>query len=44
LVTSYAGTAFYNSLLKERQKGQEVEEEDIHNYWMTLRKQEDTEN
>jgi hypothetical protein len=43
LVTPYAGTAFYNSLLKERQKGQENEEEDVHNYWMTLRKQEDTE-
>jgi len=43
LVTSYARTDFYSSLLKERQKGQEDEEEDVCNYWMTLRKQEDTE-
>jgi hypothetical protein len=33
---------FYNSL-KERHKGWKDEEEDVHNYWMTLRKQEDTE-
>ena len=30
--------------LKERQKGQEDEEEDISSYWTTLRKQEDTGN
>jgi hypothetical protein len=41
LVTSCAGTAFYNTLLKEtkreRQKGREQEEEDVSNCCITLR-------
>ena len=31
MVTSCVGTAFYNRLLKERQKGRENEEEDVNN-------------
>jgi hypothetical protein len=31
-------------LLKERWKCREEEKEDVSSYWMTLRKQEDTEN
>jgi hypothetical protein len=46
LVTFCIETAFYNGLLKERQKGgekrREDEEEDVGNYWMTLRKGEVT--
>jgi hypothetical protein len=37
-----AGTAFYNTSLKERLEGQESEEGDVSSCWMTLRKQEDT--
>jgi hypothetical protein len=32
-----------NTLLTERQKGREDEEEDVSSYWMTLRKVGDTE-
>jgi hypothetical protein len=38
--------AFYNRLLKERQRGDRSEKEeegkDVGSYWMTLRKEEDT--
>ena len=33
-----------NTLLKEEYKGREDEEEDVSNYWMTLRKREDNGN
>jgi hypothetical protein len=29
------GTAFYNTLLKERYKRREEEEEDVSGYWVT---------
>jgi hypothetical protein len=35
LVTSCVGTAFGNTLLKERQKGREEEEEDVSSYCTT---------
>jgi hypothetical protein len=41
MVISFVRTVFYNTLLKERQKGREDEEEDISSYWMILRKSED---
>ena len=48
LVTSCIGTAFYNTLLKERyregQKWREDEDEDVSSYWMTLKKREGTGN
>jgi len=34
LVTSYVGTAFHNTLLKDRSKGREDEEEDVSSYCM----------
>jgi hypothetical protein len=42
LVTSCVGTAFENTLLKEKSKGREDEEEGVSSYWMTLRKREGT--
>jgi hypothetical protein len=42
LVTSCVRTAFYNTVGMIEQRG--VEKEDVSNYWMTLRKQEDTTN
>jgi hypothetical protein len=38
LLTSCVITAFYNTLLKERYRGREEEEEEVSSYWMTLRK------
>jgi hypothetical protein len=40
--TSCVGNTFYNTVLKERYKGQTDEEEDMSSYWMALREQEDT--
>jgi hypothetical protein len=34
----------FREKMNERQKGGEDEEEDVHSYWATLRKREDTEN
>jgi len=41
LITACVGTAFQNTLLKESQKGW-IDEEEVGNYWMTLRKGQDT--
>ena len=38
LVTSCVGTAFENTLLKERHKGREDEEKDVRSYWITFTK------
>jgi hypothetical protein len=40
LITSRVGSAFENTLLKERQKGCEEEGEDVSSHWMTLRNKE----
>jgi len=42
LVTSCVGSAFYDTLLKERLKGIEDNKEDVSSYWMTLKKRKDT--
>jgi len=42
LVTACVRTALYNTIGMIEQRG--VEKEDVSNYWMTLRKQEDTAN
>ena len=42
LVTSCVGTGFWSTLLNERYKGPEHDEEDISSLWMPLRKREDT--
>ena len=41
LLTSCIITAFYNTLLKERDRGREEEEEEVSSYWMTLREKDD---
>jgi hypothetical protein len=43
LIASCVGTAFYYTLLKEKQKGREDEEEDVNRYQIPLRKRDDTE-
>ena len=42
MVASFVGTAFQNTLLNEKWKGRDDEEEDVSSYWMTSRKGEDT--
>jgi hypothetical protein len=42
--TSCVETTVWNTLLKDRHKGREGEEEDVSSYWMTLRKAEYTGN
>jgi len=44
MITACVETAFYNTLLKEREKikGREHEKEDVSSYSMTLGKTEDT--
>ena len=42
LVTSYVGTAFWNVLLKERERGRDYEEEDVNRYWMKVRERKDS--
>jgi hypothetical protein len=48
LVTSGVGTAFSNTLLRDKQReGEQLwedEEEDVSSYWLTLRKREGTGN
>ena len=43
MVTSYVGTAFYSTLLEERWKGRDDQEENVSSYWIILRKRYDTE-
>jgi hypothetical protein len=41
IVTASVGIAFYDMLVKEREKGRKNKEEDVSSYWMKLMKGED---